>query len=565
MMSSQELERASVRDASEILELTMAEADEARRADLLARLSDARGLLEDSTVRVLVVGGQKQGRSALIEALMVSRRDVTGEGPSAISRLMMAEPNPPAGGVSSPSALVQVWNPAQAHAVLFVSDASAVLTGVELEQLRRIQDVCPTIMFVLTKIDNSPHWYRVLEQDQALLRDAGIGVETWAVSSVTRLRGEYSGDENLIESSGIPALRGHLERLCIDGERTKLRAVAHHTLAVLAQLRQMLHQRRATLGRPGSVENARAQAQALEQRLNVLRDRTVRWPVMLANAFASAHADTDLDLRRRIQTVRTDVEKAIAERRPSEEWEVVTQWLRQRLTREAQENREFAVQAAWNFSGRAGRHFVLAKPFPLDPNRACPPTELATAPTAERALPAEPVLTLSSSMNILMRAWVGFIMYYLIAGIAHLALPPWIGAGPAALMALTAVLEERKNRLSRRRSQANSALHRYIDDASVKCGNDVSEVLRQLEQQLRESYGIYLDREQGALDTAEHKIQDTLGEFEAAPGIVAEIDSGLRYYDELSHRASGMVASQMMINAAPAADTIGQPGTVSPR
>jgi hypothetical protein len=218
MMSSQELESASVRDAYEILELTMAEADEARRADLLARLSDARGLLEDSKVRVLVVGGARQGKSALIEALLLSRRDAAGEAPSEISRLMMVEPNPPAGpgaGVTvEPAALVQVWNPAQAHAVLFVSDASAVLTRPEIEQLRRIQDLCPTIMFVLTKIDSAPHWYQVLEQNQALLRDAGVGVETWAVSSVARLRGEYSGDDNLAESSGIPALRGHLERLC---------------------------------------------------------------------------------------------------------------------------------------------------------------------------------------------------------------------------------------------------------------------------------------------------------------------------------------------------------------
>ena len=564
-MSSQELESASVRDAYEILELTMAEADEARRADLLARLSDARGLLEDSKVRVLVVGGPKQGKSALIEALLVSRRDAAGEAPSEISRLMMVEPDPPAGGVSSPAALVDRWNPALAHAVLFVSDASAVLTRAEIDQLRRIQDLCPTIMFVLTKIDHAPHWYHVLEQDQALLRDAGVGVETWAVSSVARLRGEYSGDANLTESSGIPALRSHLEGLCADHERTGLRAVAHHTLAVLAQLRQMLHQRRATLARPGSLENARAQAQAVEQRLTALRDRTVRWPAMLANAFATVHADTDLDLRRRIQTVRTDVEKAIAERRPTDEWEVVTHWLHQRLTQEAQQNREFAVQAAWNFSGRAVQHFGLAKPFLLDPNRTCPPTELAVVPSAERALPAEPVLTLASSMNILMRAWVGFIMYYLIAGIAHLTLPPLIGLGPAALLALTAIIEEHKNRLSRRRSQANSALHRYIDDASLKTSNDVSEVLRQVEQQLRESYGTHIDREQDALDTAEQKTQTTVEELEAAPGIVAEIDNGLRYYDELSQRASAMVASQMMINAGPSVDAIEQSDAFSPR
>ncbi|HEX4361392.1 MAG TPA: hypothetical protein VH141_27900 [Pseudonocardia sp.] len=552
-MSSQQAASASVRNAYEILELTMAEADEARRADLLARLTDARRLLEDSKVRVLVVGGPRQGKSALIEALLVSRRETgaPAEAQSHASRLMLVEPDPPTVGAAGPTSPVPRGNPAQAHAVLFVSDASAVLTRPEIEQLRRIQNLCPTIMFVLTKIDSAPHWYHVLEQNQTLLRDAGVGVETWAVSSVARLQGEFSGDENLTESSGIPALRGHLERLCADHERTRLRAVAHHTLAVLAQLRQMLLQRRAGLARPGSLDHARAHAQVIEHRLTALRDRTVRWPALLANAFASAHADTDLDLRRRIQTVRADVEKAIAERRPTREWEVVTLWLRQRLTQEAQQNREFAAQAARTFSGRAAQHFGLAKPFPFDLNRTCPPTELVIAPSAERALPAEPVLTLASSMNILMRAWVGFIMYYLLAGIAHVNLPPWVGLGPAVLMALTAVLEEHKNRLSRRRSQANSALHRYIDDASLKTGNDVSEVLRQLEQQLRESYGTYIDREQGGLETAEHKTRTTVDELEAAPGIVAEIDNGLRYYEELALRAGAMVVAQMMITPGP--------------
>jgi len=65
------------------------------------------GCLEDAKVRVLVVGGPKQGKSALIEALWCSRRDVAGDAPSEISRLMMVEPNPPAGRVSSPSALVE--------------------------------------------------------------------------------------------------------------------------------------------------------------------------------------------------------------------------------------------------------------------------------------------------------------------------------------------------------------------------------------------------------------------------------------------------------------------------
>jgi hypothetical protein len=117
---------ASVQAAEELLDLAMGEANEARREDVQARLHATRRLLHDTRLRVQVARGHRQGKSALIEALMMSAR----------------EDARPAGGFASRLDLVEVpavgatVTPQQAHVVLFVSDSAAPLTGAELARLR---------------------------------------------------------------------------------------------------------------------------------------------------------------------------------------------------------------------------------------------------------------------------------------------------------------------------------------------------------------------------------------------------------------------------------------------
>ena len=203
---------ASVQAAEELLDLAMGEASEARREDVQARLHATRRLLHDTRLRVQVAGGHRQGKSALIEALMMSAR----------------EDARPAGGFASRLDLVEVpavgatVTPQQAHVVLFVSDSAAPLTGAELARLRAAVEGCPMTVFVQTKIDACAGWRDVLNRNIALMRDAGLSVETWVVSSVGRLRGGWTGDERLTVGSGLPALVGQLQMLWSDSEMTGL-------------------------------------------------------------------------------------------------------------------------------------------------------------------------------------------------------------------------------------------------------------------------------------------------------------------------------------------------------
>ena len=265
----------------------LGEANEARREDVQARLHATRRLLHDTRLRVQVAGGHRQGKSALIEALMMSAREDARPAGGFASRLDLVEV--PAVGATA--------TPQQAHVVLFVSDSAAPLTGAELARLRAAVEGCPMTVFVQTKIDACAGWRDVLNRNIALMRDAGLSVETWVVSSVGRLRGGWTGDERLTVGSGLPALVGQLQMLWSDFEMTGLRIVSHHLLAVITELDGMVRQRRAELAEPAVGEDLAARIAELDARQTDLRERAVRWPPLLANGFAKIHADTAFDLR----------------------------------------------------------------------------------------------------------------------------------------------------------------------------------------------------------------------------------------------------------------------------
>ena len=135
--------------------------------------------------------------------------------------------------------------------MLFVSDSAAPLTGQELARLRAAVEGCPMTVFVQTKIDANAGWRDVLNRNIALMRDAGLSVETWVVSSVGRLRGGWTGDERLTVGSGLPALVGQLQMLWTDFEVTGLRIVSHHLLAVITELDGLVRTTARRAGRTG--------------------------------------------------------------------------------------------------------------------------------------------------------------------------------------------------------------------------------------------------------------------------------------------------------------------------
>ncbi|HXT43583.1 MAG TPA: GTPase domain-containing protein [Pseudonocardiaceae bacterium] len=554
-MSTQQASSNGVVQAMEILDLTIAQAHEAERSDLVERLADARRLLVDAPVTVHVVGGPQQGKSSLMGVLTGSagaavpaRRRPTDRSDEAridlpAGQLVMVEAAPMSAGALPPTAGPERIG--RAHAVLFVSDASSELTSAEIECLRTMQDLCPTIIFVLTKIDGSLQWRQLLERDKALLNEAGIGVETMAVSATLGTQGQRAGDDELTRMSGVARVLEALDRIAADAEQTSLRAVANHVLFALDQLAEMLQAHRSRLVRPGRSAQARAASRLAEERLDDVRTSSVRWQKLLRDSFANVTSDVDFDLRQRMQAVLAQAEHTIEHSDPAKNWDEFAGWLRRRLTSEAQANNDLAVTSSRNVSLEAAKHVALDEMHIIDPPQATIVTDLPTALTADEALGTSRV-GISAVVNIVLRAYMGFVMFYLLTRLIELSLPMILSLVPTLLMGGLAVVEERNRRRDKRREQASTTVRSYITDFSMRVTKESRDLLRQLEQDLRDAYGARSEQMQRSLTDTRNLSQRTLKELEQAPALLRQIDTDVALLGNLRARATAILPTALL-------------------
>ena len=554
-MSTQQASSSGVVHAMEILDLTIAQAHEAERSDLVQSLADARRLLMDSLVTVHVVGGPQQGKSSLMgvvsgtagAAVPVSRRPTDRSTEARVDlpagQLVLIEAAAMSAGALPPTAGPQRIG--RAHAVLFVSDASSELTCTEIDCLRTMQDLCPTIIFVLTKIDGNTQWRQILERDKALLNEAGIGVEAVAVSATLCTQGQRTGDDELARMSGVAKVREALDRIAADAERTSLRAVANHVLFALDQLAEMLQSRRSRLAQPGRSAQARAAARLAEERLDDVRTSSVRWQKLLRDSFATVTSDVDFDLRQRMQGVLSQAEHTIGHSDPAKNWDEFASWLRQRLTCEAQANNDLAVTSSRRVSLEAANHIAPDEMHIIDPPQATIVTDLPTALTADQALGTSRVGT-SAVVNIALRAYMGFVMFYLLTRLTELILPMIFSLVPTLLMGGLAVVEERNRRRDKRRELASTTMRNYITDFSMRVTKETRDLLRQLEQELRDAYGARSEQLQRSLADSRNLSQRTLKELEQAPTLLRQIDTDLALLANLRSRASAIIPAALL-------------------
>ena len=105
---------------------------------------------------------------------------------------------PGVGGLNEAHALTTLAFLPSADAVVFVTDASAELTGPELEFLSRAVKAGPPILVAVTKVDMYPEWRRIVELDRDHLQAVGMGVEPIPVSSALGMLGR-GGDPSLAD------------------------------------------------------------------------------------------------------------------------------------------------------------------------------------------------------------------------------------------------------------------------------------------------------------------------------------------------------------------------------
>ncbi|PVZ07664.1 dynamin family protein [Actinomycetospora cinnamomea] len=394
---------------------------------------------------------------------------------------------PGVGGIGSVHHATTVGSLPQSHAVLFVTDASQELTAAELRFLRTVQELCPTVVLVLTKIDLYPHWMRIAELDHAHLQRAGVDIEMIAVSSELRSLAATAGDQALNAESGYPALVGRLGRVVAEAERLALDAVVVHVVSAIDQMEATATARRDALVDPANAAALLARLSATKERADALRERSSKWQVLLQDGFADIASDVEFDLRQRSRAVLHEAEAAIDDGDPAKNWEQFEEWLRERLAGEAMENYALFVRRAKEVAATVGEHFELAESEIVTARTVAAPVDLVGGLSLDAGFTNKKAKgALGAAFN---KTYGGVLMFTMLPAIVGLAVPLPVGLLGGALLGGHGYREERKRQLERRRQEAKTAVRRVIDDFNLQVGKDSRDAIRHVQRELRTSWG----------------------------------------------------------------------------
>jgi ethanolamine utilization protein EutP (predicted NTPase) len=518
-----------------------------RRRDLTSRLSRLRVRLADPAIRVVVVGGLKQGKSQLVNALLGAavcpvHDDVASAAPAVIrhaeqpwaavvrpgqQRLESIDVDKVAAEISGgqvvraeigvPRAvlsggLVIVDTPgvdglrsehtsrtlaelAEADAVLAVTDALTELSPTELQFLRFASTICPNVLGVLTKTDLSPRWRGHLERDRMLVAEAGLAIPLVAVSSVLRERALRTGSQDVNAESGFPALVGYLENT-VKAQAGMLarRSASEAILAVTEQVSLGLRAELSTQD-PASLAGLEDAQRAAE----LLRRQSARWQNMLMDGMADLMSDVDHDLRERTRIILRHTDQAFDKADPAKTWDQFCDWLADKLTDAVLRNYDWTVERTHWLAQRIAEQFdeesrgTLPELGLRDPASVL--ERLGGLLTPDLAPPgiANKVIT------GLRGSYSGMLMFGLLTSLMGMPLVNFVSVGAGAVMGAKTLKEERDAQLKRRQAVAKTAVQRHVDELVFQVGKHSRDALRQVQRRLREHFTEQAEQLQDAL------------------------------------------------------------------
>lgn len=190
-----------------------------------------------------------------------------------------------------------------ADAVIFVGDATAPLTETELDFVRRIDEYCKVVMFVVTKIDLRDDYQAIVDNTTAKLAEvtgrACEDITVVPVSSRAKLAYLDTKDDEDLELSNFPEFERLLNEVLERGRGRILlnRAVADLERTAEALLLPLRTELRAT-EQAGEHELAEVERklQTEQQRLNELKEGSAEWRRELSKLLGDVYDESLADL-----------------------------------------------------------------------------------------------------------------------------------------------------------------------------------------------------------------------------------------------------------------------------
>jgi Dynamin family len=580
------------------------------RDDLLVRANAARARLVRPTSIICVVGEFKQGKSSLVNGLLgadvcpvdddLATSAITlvsyGEQPSAtvfrhdgasettdqvpveglrdwvceegnpgnakgVERVQVSYPatvlsnglsivdTPGVGGLGAGHAATTLAFLPFADGLVLASDASSELSEAEVELLVKARELCPTVLFVQTKIDLYHSWRRIFEINQGHLQRAGLQIPSVAVSSHLRATALARGDRDINDASGFPQLLGALDGEVIQPAKAHVNERAWTDVASMTELVSAgLTEERRVLADPSQAEATAAQLQEAREHLASLRGPGGRWQVTLNDGLSDLGSSINYQFRSGMREVIQAIDERIEVLHKGTEWDELIHDM-QSAVAEQVSDAIVAIERGRDHVASEIAESIAEEGLELPGDMAhFDVTDVAQfwrAKDIRKGGPAGPaggtaIATLrGASSGVGMVSSLGKFVG-LTAGAVMVINPVTIAMG--AVFGGVGILDDRNRRVAARRNAARQAAHAFTDDVSFQISEEISSNLRQISRELRDHFterlGELLRTYTEAEQTATATLQRSDGENKAR---LAEIDSHLELLGRIQHAADDAI------------------------
>jgi hypothetical protein len=427
-------------------------------------------------------------------AKSVERVDISLPSPLLASGLAIVD-TPGMGGLGAGHAAATLAFLPFADGLIFVSDASAELSAPEAEFLERASELCPNVLFALTKTDLYPAWRQIAATDET--RRSGAADAILPVSSMLSGAAAELGDETLAATSGVPALLDELESAIIGPAKSL--AAERGTSEAVGVLDQLEHQFRVehdALTDPARAAGIVAEVAAATARLENLRGPGARWSVLVADRISDLSNNAGHQFRKAMRDVSRDMDESIEVLKTPQDWDELARRLQTDVAEavtarfvEIERTTLTIRQDVIELLGAEGTNASQqsSQRHPLDVASFW--TDKGIDPNATRHVGQQ----LGSALTGLRGAQSGIIMFgmvgrFLPAGAAALMLSNPVTIGIGAVFAGVQLNDAHKRKIIARRQQARVNVRQFLDEVQFSVSNEMGEVMRDVQRSIRDEF-----------------------------------------------------------------------------
>ncbi len=438
-----------------------------------------------------------------------------------------------------------------ADGLIFVSDASAELSAPEVEFLARARDLCPTVLFVQTKIDLYPEWQRIIDLNRGHFQQAGLSLPIVAVSSALLGEALQRNDKSLAVLSRVPEVVKQLgDDVVGPAKALATRRSVGDVVAIIGQVLAGLRAEQGILADPATAAAALTALNEARARLEFLRGPASKWNVLVGDQVSDLSNNVSYRFRGASRNISRTMDERIEQLTNGSEWDELARYIQTVVADEVTtvfidlENGRNNIRSEVVELLR-DEHLDLAEVSPI--GASFDVTELWQGKALEEAA-SSGKKAFRSSITTIRGAQGGVMMFGMLgtflpaaAGVLIASNPVLLGIG--AVFGGMSLADDRKRKVAARRQTARSQVRQFLDDVQFEMGNQMGNLIRDIQRDLRDEFTAritelvrtYTDTATRAQTDAQSSAQDRQ---QRAGELVSQIDTLAKHEAALARVAA---------------------------